>query len=157
MRDLRRDPVDDRLNVLRLRHAAVLEGADRGTHRAALGVSHHDDQAGPELAGRELDGPDERRRDDVARDADDEEIAEALVEDELRRRPRIRAAEDGRERPLPRGEARVPASNGLAFAGDEALIAFHQAVERVFGRGGVGGVGARHGKRAFLLEGPRSG
>src|SRR5688572_3851644 len=45
----------------------------------------------------ELDAADLRRRDDVSGDADDEQVAEALVEDDLRRHPGVRAPEDDRE------------------------------------------------------------
>jgi hypothetical protein len=62
----------------------VLEGRDDG---AALRVAQDDHQPGPEPGRRELHAADLRRRDDVAGDADDEEIAESLVEDELRGNP----------------------------------------------------------------------
>ena len=51
-----------------------------------------------------LDAADLRRGDDVARDPDDEEIAKALVEDDLGRDARVGAAEHDGERLLPIGQ-----------------------------------------------------
>jgi hypothetical protein len=74
-----------------------------------------------------------RRRNDVARDADDEQIAEALIENNFRRHTRVRAAEDDRERFLPLRELVAPrgADARIALAlGHEAPIALAQQVER---------------------------
>ena len=79
---------------------------DRRIDRAAAGVAHDHHQARAEALGRELDAADLRRRDDVARDADDEQIAQALVEDDLGGRARIGAAEHDRARRLRRRVAR---------------------------------------------------
>ena len=64
----------------------------------------HDDQARAEAVGRELDAADQRGRDDVAGNADHEQVAGPLVEHELDRHARIRAAEHDRERFLGRGQ-----------------------------------------------------
>ena len=76
--------------------------------RAATRVAEHDDEPRVELLGRELDAADLRRRDDVAGDADDEQIAEPLIEHDLGRHARVGAAEHDRERLLPLGELVAP-------------------------------------------------
>ena len=53
-------------------------------YRPVLCVAENDDERRAEARGREFDAPDLRRRDDIARDPDDEEVAKALVEDDLR-------------------------------------------------------------------------
>ena len=77
---------------------------ERRQDRAALRVAEHHDQPRAEALGGELDAADLRRRDDVAGDADDEQVAEPLVEHDLGRHARVRAAEDDRERLLRRGQ-----------------------------------------------------
>jgi hypothetical protein len=89
----------------------------------------------PKPLGGELDAADLRRGDDVAGDADDEEVAEPLVEDELGRHARVGAAEDDGERLLAGGElapARL-AGEGVEAAdvGGEAAVALAQAFERL--------------------------
>ena len=63
---------------------AVVGDVDRGFHRAALLVTEHHDQCAPEHDRRVLDAADDDRvRGGVAGDAHHEEVAEALVEDDL--------------------------------------------------------------------------
>ncbi len=104
-------------------------------HGAAARVPEHDDEPRAEPLGRELDAADLRRRDDVARDADDEQVAEALIEHDLDRHARVRAAEDRRERLLAGDDGHAPnAARELVdrvLACDEAPIAVAQALERV--------------------------
>ena len=57
-------------------------------------MSEHHDEPRAEALGGELDAADLRRRDDVPGHADDEQVAQALVEDDLRRHPRVGASED---------------------------------------------------------------
>jgi hypothetical protein len=52
--------------------------------RAALRVSEHDHRPCAEACARQLDAANPRGHDDVAGDTDDEEVTEALVEDQLR-------------------------------------------------------------------------
>ena len=108
---------------------------ERGEDRAALRVAEHDDQPRAEALGGELDAADLRRRDDVAGDADDEQVAQALVEDDLGRHARVGAAEDDRERLLPGGEPRRAwlATRPAAHVRDEAAVALAQSLERVAG------------------------
>jgi hypothetical protein len=61
-------------------------------------VAQHDDQARPEARGGELDAADARGRDDVACDADDEQVAQPLIEDDLGGHARESAPQDDRER-----------------------------------------------------------
>jgi hypothetical protein len=100
-------------------------------------VPHDDDQSRPVTRCGKLDASDLRGRDDVPRHADDEEITEALIEDELCRHTRIRAAEDDRKRLLPRDErltARAVRERGIqGFTGYESAVAFTKARERFDG------------------------
>ena len=97
----------------------------------------HDEPRAEALRG-ELDTADLRRRDDIARDADHEQIAETLIEDDLHRHTRVRAAENDGERLLARDE--IVASRlaheclETADARDKAAITVPQALER-FSRG----------------------
>ena len=72
----------------------LLQGRFNG---AALRVAQHHHQAGAELFGGELDAADLGWGDDVAGDADDEQIAEALIEDDFDRYPGVGTAENGGE------------------------------------------------------------
>ena len=98
--DRRPHAVDDRMQIARLVDRRPLQLFDRGEYRAALRVTEHDNEAGAVAFCRKLDAADLRRRDDVAGDADDEQIAEPLVEDDFRGHARIGAAENNRERLL---------------------------------------------------------
>ena len=96
---------------------------------AAVGVPEHDHQARAEGLGGELDAADLGGRDDVAGHADHEQVPEPLVEDELRRHARVRAAEHDRERLLLRGEgaaARGAVAVVAALLADEAQVALAQ-------------------------------
>ena len=111
-----------------------LQLLDGRRDRAATRVAEHDDEPRVELLGRELDAADLRRRDDVAGNADDEQVAEPLIEHDLGRHARVGAAEDDRERLLPLGElvapGRADACAALAI-GHEAPIALSQQPERL--------------------------
>ena len=88
--------------------ALAVDRLERGRHGTAAFMPHHDDEAGPEVPHRIRDAPHDVLGDDVAGDPDDEEVAEALVEDELRRDPRVAAGQDRGERMLPRGQMGTP-------------------------------------------------
>jgi len=64
----------------------------------AVRVAHNDNQLRSELFCREFDASDERRSDDVTGNADDEEIADALVEYDFRGYSRVGASKDDGER-----------------------------------------------------------
>jgi hypothetical protein len=90
-------------------------------------VSQHDDEPRAEALGGELDAPDLRGGDDVAGDADDEQLAEPLIEDDLGGHAGIGAAEDDRERLLDLGQlgaaVAVEQRIGAADVRDEAAVA----------------------------------
>ncbi len=86
---------------------------------------HHQPRA--EARGGEFDAADLRRRHDVARNPDHEQIAQALVEHDLGRHPRVRAAEHDRERGLILRQVRAPRRQrhfAICALGDEAAVAF---------------------------------
>jgi hypothetical protein len=85
------------------------------------------------LLGGELDAADLRWRNDITGDANDEQIAEALIEHDLGRHSRVGAAEHDRKRLLPLGELVAPrgADTRTSLAiGHEAPIAVAQQLER---------------------------
>src|SRR5581483_2896869 len=97
-------------------------------------MSHHHDQLRTEFRRGELDAAHLRRRDDVAGDADDEEIAEALIEHELGRHARVGAAKDDREGRLIDGERAqlFPGERLIGqLAGDEPAVPLAQEGERI--------------------------
>jgi hypothetical protein len=99
-------------------------------------VTQDHDQPCVELLRRELHAADLRWSDDVAGDADHEQVAEPLVEDELGGHPRVGAAEDDRERLLAGHEVGAPGLAGRLVENprDEPAVAFHQALERLVSR-----------------------
>jgi hypothetical protein len=82
----RPDPVHDRAQIRGV-PGRVAHRFERRGDRAALRVSEDHDELRVEFRCGELDAADLRWRDDVARDADDEQVAESLVEDDLCRHP----------------------------------------------------------------------
>ena len=128
--DRRTDAVDDRPQVPRLLLRRPLELFDRRLDRPAARVAEHDDEPGAELRRRELDAADLRRRDDVAGDTDDEQVAETLAEHELGRHPGVGAAENDGDRLL----SRAGSSRWTGDAGHEPPVALTQALERLAGR-----------------------
>jgi putative Ca2+/H+ antiporter (TMEM165/GDT1 family) len=77
--------IHDRVQVSRLILGRSLKLLESGQDGATARVTEHDHEPGTETLRGELNAPDLRRRHDVARDADHEEIPEPLVEDDLRR------------------------------------------------------------------------
>jgi hypothetical protein len=96
-------------------------------------MAEHDDQSGAIARCCELHAADLRGRDDIAGDADDEQIAETLIEDDLRGHARIRTAQDDGERFLARRDLVTTALARqrvlIAFARNETRIAFPQSFE----------------------------
>ena len=74
----------DRIGMFDMHHRCV--------DRAAIGVTHHQHQAGAERAGGKFDAAHQRGRNHIARDPDDEQIAKALIENNFRRRAAIGTA-----------------------------------------------------------------
>ena len=105
----------------------------RGLHRAASRVAEHHHESGAEPLGGELDAADLRRSSDVSRHADDEQIPQPLVEDDLCRRPRIGASENDGEGLLAVGHRLAARLVGElvagAGAGDKPPVALAQTSE----------------------------
>ena len=97
----RPNAIDDRAQIRRPLLSRLDELFEGGENRAATGMTENDDERSAETFDREFDAADLRGRNDVAGDADDEQIAETLIEDKFSRHAGIRAAEDDRERLLP--------------------------------------------------------
>src|SRR5262249_13994609 len=89
-------------------------------HRATAAMSENDDEleAAAQVLGGILQTPEHVTTEAIAGDPDDEQIVRSLVEDQLQRDPRIRAAENGSKRTLqrcPRGALRQPQLAGVAL------------------------------------------
>src|SRR5579872_6978532 len=101
-------------------------------------MPEYDDEPRAEARGRKLDAADLGWRDDVARDADDEQAAESLIEHDLRGNARIGATEHDREGVLCRAEPELTRHlRGIRIAADvrhEALISRTQLLESRQGR-----------------------
>src|SRR6185295_8094202 len=126
--------VDDRAQVARLFLARATELVERGDDSAAAGVPKHYDEASVEALGCEFHAADLRRRHDVAGHADHEQVAQALIEHELRGHTGVGAAEDDRERLLPLrelGAARLTYGRVAAALGHEALVAVPEERKRL--------------------------
>ena len=87
--DRRAHPIDDRPQVARLIFCRCPQLFDGGQNRPALRVAKDDNQACAIPSGGEFDAADLRRSDDVACDANDEEVPQALIEHDLRWDARI--------------------------------------------------------------------
>ena len=105
---------------------------------AASRMTQDDHQSRAELFRGEFDAADLRRRDDIAGDPDDEQISEALIEDDFHGHSRIGAAEDRGEGLLPRGQfdASGAARQCAATADvcDKTTVSSSQQSERVSSR-----------------------
>ena len=104
----RHDLLDQDRDVRRAAGAASGRlGVDGGAHGAALVVAEHDDERNVEHADGVLERAEHRVGDDLAGVAHDEQVAEALVEDDLGREPGVAAAEERGVRPLCRWASEV--------------------------------------------------
>jgi len=115
---------------------ALLQRRHRCIDGAATGVTQHHDQLRAEHGGAVLKAPESIGRHEVAGDANHEQVARPLIERQLRRDPRIGAAEDRGERRLAL-RAGGPAGGKVTLAQlvrHVARIAFEQTVERRVGR-----------------------
>jgi hypothetical protein len=89
--------VDDRTKVSRLLLPRLLEFFQRGKHSFSLRVTqHHDERCGEPFSSK-FDAADLKGRDDISGNANDEEITQALVEDDLCRYSRVRASQNDGE------------------------------------------------------------
>jgi hypothetical protein len=99
-------------------------------------MPQHHHQPRTERPGRELHASHLRRCDDVAGDADDEQVAEALVEHDLGGHARIGAAEDDGERLLAGRQLAPPRPRSASLEpelADEAPVALTQRFQCVPG------------------------
>ena len=92
------DAVDDGAKVWGVAFGGTAEFFQGREDGAAAGVAEDHHELGAESLGRELDAADLGGGHDVAGHPDHEEVAEALVEDDLGGHPRVGTAEDDRER-----------------------------------------------------------
>jgi hypothetical protein len=119
--------------LVRFAELGVVDGA---FDRAALGVAEHHDRLGAGEPGREFEAADDVGVDEIAGDPRDENVADALIEHQLRRHAAVDAADH-------RGERRLAVGGGSdllhevavdALAGGEALVAGLEQADRVAGR-----------------------
>ena len=135
--DRRTNQIDDGAQVPGLVFLGPLQLLQGCLDGAAVRMPEDHHESRSELFGGELDAADLRRGDDVAGDADHEQIAEPLIEDDFHGHARIGTAKNDRERLLARGEfdaagaarQRVAAAHVL----DESPIAVEEQSERVSG------------------------
>jgi hypothetical protein len=114
----------------------MLDGECRLNGAAAL-MPKHDEQRRLEMHTGVLQRAHDLMRDDVARHTNDEQIAKARVEDQLRWHARIAASKNGRVGMLAAGELRedfLPDRREPRFAAHEALVAGDEPRERLVGR-----------------------
>ncbi len=130
-------------DVQRKRRSIALDRADGRENGAALVVTEHDDERNMQHADRVFERAEHALRDDLAGVAHDEQVADALVEDDLGRESRVAAAEEGRVRRLAGGELST-ALHVLPWvqrlAANEALV----AADHLFPGLGGGAVSHRH-------------
>jgi hypothetical protein len=106
---------------------------DCGQNDPALRVAENHDERSVEPLRGEFDAADLRRSHDVPGNPDDEEVAQALVEDDFRWDPRVRTSENDGERLLPCSQlvAARPVSECVAGPNprDKATVPIAQAFE----------------------------
>ncbi len=131
------DAFDDVAHVPGGTDAVGQGGAGRGDRTARV-VAQHDDERAVQHAHPVLDAAEDLRARDVARGADDEQVTDAAVEDDLGGQPRIGAAEEDGEGTLGRsrlGTARRVLVRVLGCARGETPVAGQQQLEGL-GRSG---------------------
>ena len=145
--DRRADPIHDRAQVPRLIFRRARQLLECRQNRAAARVAEHHDEARVEALRGKLHRAHLRRRHDVPGDADHEQVAQALVEHDLCRDARIRAAEDDGERLLPGGQlaaSRLTRQRVRSDVGNKAAVPLAQGFESVerwdHRRGILGGI-----------------
>ena len=116
---------------------------------AALGVTHDDEEGRVEVADAVLDGAGFAVTGDITGDADDEDIADAAVEDAFDGEAGVGAGEDGDEGVLAGGGEVFAAAGlgvgGVGAVGDPAFVAFLKPGEGGVGIGGGVGLGGGFG------------
>ena len=135
------DAFNQKLNPRKL-PCAPQPRVDRCGYSAAIRVAEHDEKGSVQMTARILQAARDLRREHISRDADDEQLAEAGIENQLRRYPRITATQDrgigtlslcefSENFFLHRGKSRP--------AGDKPRVALFQALQGFVGRrSGIG-------------------
>jgi hypothetical protein len=135
-----------------------LLGMQQSLHRAAVRVPAHDDLLHPERRDGELD---RRRlaarrramgRHDVARVAEDEQVAGARAGQQVGIDPRVRAGDEQRLRALPVGELREQSPQGTEVLRLELV----DAVDEVLHAAGHGALGVGSALRTSRVHGSRT-
>ena len=147
------DLIESRDNCLG--HAANMAGdfaaRDGRGDRAALAVAHHDDEAHMKVLDGVFYASDDVVIEDVAGVTDDEQIAQALIEEQLRGNTRVGAGEDNGERSLALGLFEAALTGLVRMHGGAShitLVSLEQPFESMFGRQG--------GQRVFICTSCRS-
>ena len=112
--------------------ALAVDRVKGGSDCAAPFVAHHHHERRLEMAEGVAQAPQHVGSDDVSGHADDEEVAEPLVEDQLRWNPGVAARQDGGERLLADGQMGTPVRRlvGVAdLAGGKPPIALFEGCE----------------------------
>ena len=92
--DGRTHPIHDGPQVRRLAFGRTTELFQGGEYGAAIRVTENNHELRAETLGRELNASYLRGSDNVSGHPDDEEVPETLIENDLRRRARVRTTED---------------------------------------------------------------
>ena len=128
------DPVDDGPQTGRLLGRGLAEFLDGGRDRAALRMPKHHDQPRAEACGRKFYAADLRRRHDISRDSDHEQVAKTLPKDKFGGYAGVGTSEHNGEGLLSLSESqatgRSEEGSRVCHARDKPLIALSQSPER---------------------------
>jgi hypothetical protein len=121
------------MQIARLILLGPLQLFESRLNGAAVRMPQDDHQARPELFSGKFDATDLRWSDDITGYANDEQIAQSLIEDDLDGHSRIGTAQNGRERFLARGQLDAARSAWQAVTAanvrDKAAISIAQQSE----------------------------
>ncbi len=142
--DAGRDEIDHGLDV-----GGGVPALDGGPDGAGVPVAQHHHKRAVQVLDGVLDAAQNDRIDHVASDADNEDVPQALVEDQFRRDAGVAAADDDGERLLPRDQ--LLAAGGRDVPGrhrrlDEAGVALPQEGQCLIGCDRRGSDGPRRGR-----------
>ena len=148
--DAGRDEIDHGLDV-----GGGVPALDGGPDGAAVLVAQHHHKRAVQVLDGVLDAAQNDRIDHVASDADNEDVPQALVEDQFRRDAGVAAADDDGERLLPRDQ--LLAAGGRDVPGrhrrlDEAGVALPQEGQCLIGCDRRGSDGPRRGAEVPLVQ-----
>jgi OOP family OmpA-OmpF porin len=125
------DAIHDRTQIPPTGLSRLAKFLQGGENCPAPGVAEHHHNARTKPLGGELHAADLGRCDDIAGHTNDKEVTQALIEDELRRHPRVGTSENNRERLLSCRQlaAARPTRKDLARGclSDEATVSLFEA------------------------------